>query len=201
MKPARVFLVAAALLTAACRNDAWDLQRMIQQPRATTYRTERAFGNGQVLQSPPDGAIPIPADSADELLARSVAMGLHAADSAADRVVADGRAQFMIFCAVCHGAGGYGGGLVAANMHGLRPASLRSRMSAAASPQAIYAKITMGGARMPVLAEALTPTQRWAVAAYVQRLRTTGAAADSAARNDSLRAAALAHRDSVGTRP
>ncbi len=200
MKRSPVFLVVA-LLIGACRNDAWDLQRMIHQPRATTYRSARAFGNGQVLQSPPDGAIAIPADSTGELLARSVAMGRHVGDSAADRVVAEGRAQFMIFCAVCHGAGGYGGGLVAANMHGLRPASLRSRMSAAASPEAIYAKITMGGARMPVLAEALTPEQRWSVAAYIQRLRTTPAAADSAARNDSLRAAALAHRDSVGTRP
>ena len=201
MRRARLWLLGAVLLFAACRNEAWDVQRMIRQPRATTYRLDRAFANGQVLQRPPDGAMPIPADTTELHLARAVALGQSVPDSAAERVVAAGRAQFTIFCAVCHGAGGYGGGLVAANMHGLRPASLRSRTSAASNPEAVYAKITMGGARMPVLAEALSPGQRWSVAAYIQRLRATPAAADSAARNDSLRAAALAHRDSVGTRP
>lgn len=186
-------LTVAALLCAACRNEAWDVQRMIHQPRATTYRS--------AALAPPDGAVPIPSDTTAANLARAVAMGRRVDDSTAQRVVAEGRAQFAIFCAVCHGAGGYGGGLVAANMHGLRPASLRSAMSAASSPEAIYAKITMGGARMPVLAEALSPAQRWSVAAYIQRLRASPAAADSAARNDSLRAAALAHRDSVGARP
>ncbi|HEY2805279.1 MAG TPA: c-type cytochrome [Gemmatimonadales bacterium] len=189
MKPnATIGCIATiALALGGCRNHALDLQRMIRQPRSATYR--------QAPFTPPPGTVPRPSADSDAIAqARLVAMG-HAPDpETARRVLGLGASRYATFCAVCHGAGGYGGSIVAANMHGLRPPSLRAALSSAGHPDAAYRMISAGGERMPSFAEALPPSERWAVIAFLGRLRATPSAGDTAARDDSIRAAAPGQR-------
>jgi mono/diheme cytochrome c family protein len=107
-----------------------------------------------------------------------------------------GRSRFGIFCAACHGAGGYGGSVVAANMVERRPPSLRAAAMRALPAGFYYQVITQGLGRMPSYAAELSVADRWAVVAYLRDLqRRTSATPDE--REDSVRAAELRSLDSL----
>src|SRR5204862_1574158 len=118
-----------------------------------------------------------------------------------------GRSQFRIFCAPCHGDAGFGGSIVAANMTGHRPPSLRRPELARLPPELYYGVITKGVGRMPPYAAELSPRERWAVIAYLQQLqrspvRTAEEHADSVsgARQRELDSLARRHASPPGPR-
>ncbi len=106
------------------------------------------------------------------------------------------RSKFRIFCGACHGVGGYGGSVVAANMTERRPPSLRTPVMAALPDQLIYTVIVNGFGRMPPYAAQLTERERWAVIAWLRQLQRTPAAAPDE-RVDSVRGALIRAQDSV----
>jgi len=107
-----------------------------------------------------------------------------------------GRQRFSVFCAVCHGAGGFGGSIVAANMGQPRPPSLRSAIVRARPPGTIFYIATHGIGRMPSYAPQLNTRERWAVVAYLEQLQRESRTSPDE-REDSLRAIDIRHIDSA----
>jgi mono/diheme cytochrome c family protein len=175
------------------------LQRMRDQPRYDPYGRSAFFSNGAVMQPPPQGTVPRGQVLASRLATGREPAGGYLADvplpTTAD-LLGRGRSRFGIFCAACHGAGGYGGSVVAANMVERRPPSLRAAAMRALPAGFYYQVITQGLGRMPSYAAELSVADRWAVVAYLRDLqRRTSATPDE--REDSVRAAELRSLDSL----
>lgn len=209
-------LVAAAMLAwlFACRpapdaREVRDFERMRQQQRYDAYERSRFFANGATMQAPPAHTIARDAAFAASGRTASPAFLTGALDSTYatdipialdDATRALGAKQFTISCAPCHGAAGFGGGPVAANLVTRRPPSLRSGLAAGLPPGQMFRVITDGFGMMPPYGWQMPPRTRWAVVAYVrslatQPLATRGRAdssmAESLRRIDSLHAAGV----------
>lgn len=206
---ARVILpMAALLLLAACDGiqPVVDraLQRMRSQPKADAYGASPVFPDGKVMQPPPAGTI-----AREDGLDSAASAGLDAEGTYVARVplpetpalLARGRSRFRIVCAACHGAGGFGGSVVAENWWPPpRPPSLRTGAAAVLPVGQLYQVVTSGFGRMPPYGPDLSASDRWAVVAYALTLRARPPA-DSAERDDSVRAAGLRALDSLGPEP
>jgi len=177
------------------------LQRMHSQPKAEIYGATPVFPDGKVMQPPPAGTI-----AREDGVDSAASAGLDAQGAPPGQVplpetpalLARGRSRFRIVCAACHGAGGFGGSVVAENWWPPpRPPSLRAGPAAGLPPGRLYQVVTRGFGRMPPYAPELTAGDRWAVVAYVLTLRGRPPA-DSAERADSVRAAGLRALDSLG---
>jgi mono/diheme cytochrome c family protein len=188
----RVRFLSWCLLLAGCGSaePGWSaaLQRMKRQPRYDAYEASAYFPDGKVMQPPPTGTV-----SREQVL-----------QPAAPRPTAElltlGRSRFGIFCAACHGRGGYGGSVVAANMTERRPPSLRTPVMAALPDVLVYTVIRDGFGRMPSYAAQLDERERWAVIAYLRQLQRTPTAAPDE-RADSSRGARLRALDSARAAP
>lgn len=182
----------ALLLGCGSLEPSWStaLQRMKRQPRYDVYESSAFFADGKTMQPPPAGTVPRERELSPAPL------------PATPELLALGRSRFRIFCAACHGAGGYGGSIVAENLPEARPPSLRTPAMAQLTATFYYTIITGGVGRMPSYAAELSPRERWAVIAYLQqRQRSPQAAADE--KDDSIRGARLRRLDasSAGSGP
>lgn len=198
-------LVALALIPglAACgkptERERVDFERMRIQQRADLYDASHVFASGGVMQAPPTGTVSIESAGDTGVIATGMngkALTTSIPIAVTPAVLDTGRKQFTIYCAVCHGPAAFGGSLVAANMGPPRPPSLRRAAMLARPIGYIYYVATNGFGRMPPYNWQLTPRERWAIAAYVQRLQHTPAA-DSISIRDSLNALTYARWDSV----
>jgi mono/diheme cytochrome c family protein len=96
---------------------------------------------------------------------------------ASDQLFELGRRKFEQNCAVCHGFGGYGDGLVsqrASNLaqgYWLQPTSLHEARIQQQPVGRIYYTITHGKGKMGGYAASLTPEERWAVVFYARALQ------------------------------
>lgn len=189
---ATIVLAASALFAAGCREHptarSFDLARMRVQPRYEAYGASHFFADGKAMQRPPAGTI-----AREAPLDRTAGLAQRVPGTVTPAVLARGASRFEIFCAACHGKGGYGGSLVAANMDPPRPPSLRSPAVRAFTAGALYEVIVHGVGRMPPYASQLSEGDRWAVVAYVRALQKRPAALPFE-RADSERAAAIARR-------
>ncbi len=205
MKQSVPALAAAAtvLLIVACarspERERVDFERMRLQQRYDLYGTSAAFANRASMQHPPAGTL------SRESAADSGALG--SGESAGHALIAmpiamtaarlaRGRDRFGVYCAVCHGAGAFGGSVVAEDMGPPRPPSLRSPVALAWPPGLIFGVITRGFGRMPSYAVELTPEERWDVVGYLEQLRRSPVTT-VAERSDSLRAVAIQRMDST----
>lgn len=190
MRPTVVLLACLMLGGCGSAEPGWSaaLQRMKRQPRYDLYERSDFFGDGKVMQPPPAGTV-----AREDVLRPS-------APAESPGLLALGRSRFRIFCAACHGAGGFGGSVVAANMTERRPPSLRTPIMAALPDQLVYTVIVNGFGRMPSYAAQLTDRERWAVIAWLRRLqRTPNAAPDE--RADSVGGAFIRAEDSARAAP
>lgn len=194
--------LVALLLSAGCdrlgQARGVDLERMMEQPRYDPYEVGPEFPDGRVLQHPPEGTVPRHRIVGKPLLTRGVGADDQPIDEIPVPVTAEllelGRKNYGIFCAACHGAGGYGGSLVAANMQPPLPPSLVTGHGAEHVPGHYYAVITRGQGRMPPYAAELTVAERWAVVAYLVRVLQQPHPLGDAERLDSLRGETLRRR-------
>jgi mono/diheme cytochrome c family protein len=206
--------IAAALCAAgiACTRPAegrerTDFERMRQQQRYDAYGASAFFANGAVMQPAPAHTVPRPA--ADPWSGRvepiAFVTGTDGSTDVADPPIpldsatrARGAEQFAISCAPCHGAGGYGGGVMAPNLQGKRPPSLRAPPASTLPAGTIFKVITNGFGRMPAHGWQMPLETRWAVVAYVRSLTSLPSNVDT--RRDSARAAYIHAVDSAHTR-
>ncbi len=197
--------MALALLCGCGAQPAVDaaLQRMWDQPRYAAYRGSNFFENGAVMQVPPAGTVSRERTLDPVLSAGRARNGEYVREvplPLGSQLVTIGRTRYQIFCAVCHGTGGYGGSIVAANLVERRPPSLRRPELRLLPAGYFYEIIRNGVGRMPSYAAELSVPERWAVVAYLQQIqRRNTATADE--REDSIGAAELHRVDSSRRRP
>jgi mono/diheme cytochrome c family protein len=168
----RAAALAGALLVAGCSD--CDLNRMVDQPRYTSYEACEVCPGGTIMMHPPEGTVARSAPLAAGPLATGRAGGAFAAaiPIAVDRaVLARGRSRFDVFCAACHGRLGDGRSQVAENMTLRRPPDLVAPPYTEYPPGRIFAAITDGFGLMLSYAGELPLEDRWAVVAYVQVLQ------------------------------
>lgn len=200
---ARSYLALAALVLPACRGQAAvdrALERMREQPRYQVYGASGFFADGKTMQVPPQGTVP-----RERVADRALATGRdrdgrylpELPTTATEQLVERGRSRFGIFCAACHGAGGWGGSIVAENLTERRPPSLHDPAITGLPPGRLYEIVRDGFGRMPSYAGELSVEDRWAVVAYARALAARPPA-DSMERADSLRGAQLRRLDSLG---
>jgi mono/diheme cytochrome c family protein len=96
---------------------------------------------------------------------------------ATEELFALGKKKFETNCAVCHGFGGYGDGLVSqrasklAQGYWLQPTSMHEDRIQKQTLGRIYYTVTNGKGKMAGYASSLTPRERWAVVLYVRALQ------------------------------
>jgi mono/diheme cytochrome c family protein len=170
----RATIVLSSLILAACGGG---LERMQEQPRADPYEATPVFANGIVLQAMPAGTVPhTRVDETEPPMSREL--------------LAIGRRRFDTFCAACHGLDGRSDTPVALRMPLKAPPSLVSGRVLSLSAADLYRIATDGYGLMPSYSVPLTPTERWAVTAYVRALQLSDGAPLSALPAD-VRAEAL----------
>ncbi len=195
--------LAFAMVALACskprEREHFDFERMRVQQRFDAYGASGVFANHQSMQLPPAGTLTRESGQDTGVIGTGMSGG-----SAVQAVpievppsgLAVGQHKFMVYCAVCHGAAGYGGSIVAENMGQPRPPSLRSPAMLAQPAGFFFRVATHGKGRMPPYAAQLTAEERWEVIAYILNLQHT-AVSTAAERADSLRSVEIRKIDSV----
>lgn len=162
------FVAAGLLLATACTP-----QTMTDQPRYDTYAASAFFAdNGAARPIPPD-TVPRNTDKQD---AHRVAgkVGEEFVPTFPNPVTEDmlntGQKQYDIYCAVCHGYRGFGGGIVAQRgFQGV--ASLHTDQARNYPVGRLYDIVTNGKGVMPPYGHLMPVDDRWAVVAYVKALQ------------------------------
>jgi len=162
---------------------------MDYQPKYLPQTENAMFADGRAMRPVPAGAIARGALREDDALYRGLAGGDWvdripgaAAESAGSwpALVARGRERFDIYCAVCHGASGYGDGMVSRRAielaeQGLAnwtpPSSLHDDVVRTRPDGHLFNTITNGIRTMPAYGPQIPPTDRWAIVAYVRALQ------------------------------
>jgi mono/diheme cytochrome c family protein len=162
-----VVLVAAAALAAGCRQDMHD------QPKYKPYRGSDFFGDGRSARPLVEGTVARGALREDAHLFTGRVNGQLAATfpfAVTEAVMARGRERYGIYCTPCHGAAGYGDGMVVARGF-RRAASFHVDRLREAPPGYFYDAITNGFGAMPSYAAQIPVEDRWAIVAYVRALQ------------------------------
>lgn len=157
-------VLAASLVTVPllCACD-----QMAAQRKLIVYGRSQLFPNGVAMQSPPDGTVARGALAREAILATRPPMTL--------ALIERGRERYMIYCAVCHDAAGYGQGVVPSRGFP-QPPSLHIPRLVQAPTRHFVDVITNGYGVMYAYRDRVEPADRWAIAAYIRALQLSQAA-------------------------
>lgn len=86
--------------------------------------------------------------------------------------LAQGEELFTLYCASCHGDGGYGDG-AAGGALGQKPANFHDTLVKAQSDGSVFWKLSTGRGNMPPFKDVFTDEQRWQLVAYIRHLGKT----------------------------
>ena len=190
--PLFILLVASTgvLVSTSCRDkDQTALEympNMYRSPSSETYDPSPTyedgsfiFENGLSAQTPPDGSIPrgykpydYPNSQAgyDSALA-TLKSPYHFQEVDREKLMAEGKELYNIFCSHCHGTKGDGNGILMEREKFLGvPAYSRDRLPNI-TEGSIYHVITHGKNLMGSHASQLTEDERWKIVHYVLQLR------------------------------
>jgi mono/diheme cytochrome c family protein len=155
-----------------------DLERMIDQPRYSTYEECDVCPERTIMLRPPDGTVARDQFLGPPELTRGVAQGRFTARIPIEidrELLARGKNRFDIFCAACHGRLGNGVSQVAENMTLRMPPDLLVAPYRDHPPGRVFAVISDGFGLMRSYAGELPLGDRWAVVAYLEALRLSQA--------------------------
>src|SRR5262249_54040804 len=150
-----------------------NLERMIVQEYAKPYRANPYLPNGQVLQHPPEGAVPHDRIVGDPMLTEGMANGVYAEriPIPLSRTALDaGRARFETVSAACKGVLENAQPVPADFMTSRNPPPLAQPPIRDSPPGRIYRAIREGYGLMPSYAYMLNVEERWAIVGYMQAL-------------------------------
>lgn len=154
-------------------------------------------GSAEAQAAARAGEQPADQQAADSQAARADAAAAAQADKTpwlkqnpleiSEQVLAEGQRTFNIYCAVCHGIGGRGDGLVNRRAQRVQaqtwvqPTSLHEDyLNQSQYPDGkLFSVITNGIRKMPGYASQISPEDRWAVVAYVRALQLSRNASES----------------------
>jgi mono/diheme cytochrome c family protein len=152
------------------------VSHMLVQPRLDPQMESHFFKDGRGMRPPVPGTV-----------ARGfLPPGFHTQDEAAQlpnplpstpEVLARGKAEYQIRCAVCHGPLGNGMPTLT-GAYGAKPANLMAPNFQAYTDGRIYGAIVLGKNAMPSYAADLPEDARWAVVHYVRALQRAQNAKD-----------------------
>jgi mono/diheme cytochrome c family protein len=194
-----VVILVMTACTKSSERERGDFERMRIQQRDKTDAPSGRFARDERLRHPPVGTMSRESEADSGAIGSGVSAGQPVTIVPLDvtpALLALGRAKFTVYCAVCHGAGGFGGSIVAANMGAPRPPSLRSAAVQTLAPGFVFDIATRGIGRMPPYAPQLTAKERWAVVAYLEQLQHATSTTPEE-RADSLRAIEIRSIDST----
>jgi mono/diheme cytochrome c family protein len=156
MRPLVIALLLCATALAGCKRE-----DMYTQPKNVTWSDSNAFPQalrmlrpvpGTVARNEPQQSAPQPPAITPVLLAR-------------------GQNRFDIYCAPCHGRSADGHGMIVQRGFPLPPELFKASLQEASKAQHFYDVITHGHGVMYSFAGQLSPSDRWAVAAYIRALQ------------------------------
>jgi mono/diheme cytochrome c family protein len=167
----RVLSALAVIAAAGCSQE--DIDPMIKQAKYKAYAPNSFFADGRGMRPPVAGTV-----------AREQTVGapqlVHGADEKGVTVtnfplpltanlLAKGRKEYDIHCAICHGLAGDGKSLVASQMSLKAPPSLHEKRNVTSGH--IFQVIGEGWGLMGGYSNELSVEERWAVVAYVRALQ------------------------------
>ena len=162
------YVLLLTLMLSGCRLD------MQVQPRYDPYSASTFFSDGRSERQPVEGTV-----SRSEIEdSPGAAIVTGANGSAANafpipitrEVLERGRQRFDIFCAPCHGLAGDGDGIIV--QRGFKhPPSYHIDRLRAASTGHFFSVITDGFGSMYPYGYRVTPSDRWAIIAYIRALQ------------------------------
>ena len=169
--------VLVLLLGAGCRDGSLTWERMVTQPRVDPYSETQAFPDGRSMRLPPPGTVPH-GDARPELVREGAQGGVVAAAipvAQTRETLEEGRRQFGIHCAPCHGAAADGRSYVARFMTLKQPASLTAPPVSGYPPGLVFQRISHGLGYMRSDQE-IAVEDRWAIVQYVRWLQSSRSA-------------------------
>jgi len=152
------------------------VSHMLDQPRLDPQRPSAFFRDGRGMRPPVPGTVArgcLPIRLASPEAAALLVNPL----PRTPEVLARGRAEFEVRCAVCHGVLGNGIPTLSA-AYGAKPANLMTPAMRQTPDGTIYGVIVLGKNAMPSYAADLPEADRWAVIHYLRALQRAQNARD-----------------------
>ena len=171
------------------------IQDMDNQPRFEAQHANPLFADGRAMRAPVEGTIARGHLAKDDHFHRGIANGQWATTfparvSATRELLEWGRQRFEIYCLPCHGAAGYGDGII--NKRAMELVNLGTNGTTWVQPKSlheaqireqpvgqIFNSITNGVRNMPAYGPQIPVGDRWAIVAYVRALQRSQNAAES----------------------
>jgi mono/diheme cytochrome c family protein len=164
------FALACALGLAVLTGCAGNMR---DQPREDPLQQDPFFADNQAARPLPTGVVARGQLNADTLRYTGVVNGTPAATfpyPVTKEMLERGQERYNIYCAVCHGATGYGDGIIV--QRGFpQPPSYHTDELRNAPPGLFFDVITNGYGVMYSYASRITPDDRWAIVAYIRALQ------------------------------
>ncbi len=150
------------LLLTACD---WQVN-MAQQPRYSTLQPSEFFPDGAIARPLSEGTV-----SRDGTLFTAAPTTRPVPQPAlSPELLAHGQERFNIHCSPCHGADGYGQGMIVQRGYPAPPSYHDDRLRGVPD-EYIYIVIGNGLGKMPPYGKNVRPADRWAIIAYVRALQ------------------------------
>ena len=150
-------------------------QQMASQPAHKPFEKSDFFADGQLAQKPVEGTIPSGWTRTNQRTYLSEDFDKNSNElpiPLTEEVLRRGKDRFEITCAVCHGATGDGGGMIARRGFS-KPPTYHSERLRNAPLGHFYDVITNGYGGMGSYAAQVEPPDRWAIAAYIRALQVS----------------------------
>lgn len=150
------------------------------QSRFEAQTENPMFADGRAMRPPVAGAIARGELHEDKHLYAGRVGGAWATTNALPvtaELMQRGRQRFDIYCAPCHGLGGFGDGLVAQRADALEqgtwtpPSSMHTDLVRGRTDGELFNTITNGIRNMPAYGSQIRTEDRWAIVAYIRALQ------------------------------
>lgn len=154
-----VCTVIAVMLIVGCGAN------MRNQPKYTAYQESQFFDNDSADRYLPNGVVPAgtPALSGTSIANTSP-------PPVTKQLLERGQVEYKIACVPCHGASGYGDGMIVRRGF-TKPPSFHIERLREAPDQHFYDVITNGYGAMPSYGYMVSPRDRWAIITYIRALQ------------------------------
>jgi mono/diheme cytochrome c family protein len=170
-------IVIIGFLLAAC-GDTTIVDPMERQPKVKSFSQNNFYSDGRGMRTPPEGSVSRERQTMQPEITAGVDRAGNPVSEIPVRITRElldqGRKNFEIQCAVCHGLVGDGVSPVGSQMSLRPPPNLHKLHNVA--PAHLFEVISQGFGLMPSYRVQLDANERWGVVAYVHALRRSQSA-------------------------